>query len=99
MKEELIELTVLMDFLGYGDQRSAIRWCTRNKIAVMQAGRKKYILSQAIKYIVDNQLVIFDNSNSEPSKIIEKEPEKIIKPIIEARSDAAKKFLKNIKTL
>jgi hypothetical protein len=58
--KDWIELAELMQFLGYSDPRSLEKWCKKNKLKIIKAGLKKYVSSQKLTQILDNQYVIFE---------------------------------------
>ncbi len=59
LNENLIELSELMQLLGYGDERSIRKWCKNNSIPIIKLGLKKYVLSHLLTQYIDNQCVIF----------------------------------------
>ena len=70
IRTDLIELSELMTFLGYTDLRSVLKWCKKHSIPFVKAGLKKYILSQNLTHIIDNQLVIFVKGDESPQEPI-----------------------------
>lgn len=70
MKENLTELTELMNCLGYEDERSVKKWCRINKVPILKMGLKKYILSYFLTQLIENQLFIFAKANSLDPKIL-----------------------------
>lgn len=70
--ENLTEIKELMDILGYSDERSAKKWCQKNKVILLKIGLKKYILTEALQQIIDEQLIIFSKTqHSGNAKIID----------------------------
>jgi len=50
-----MRLSELGEKLGYSDPRSILNWCKKNKIAVMQSGKIKYVASAQIELYYENQ--------------------------------------------
>ena len=69
-KEDLTDQSVLMELLGYIDERSFVKWCMKNNIPIIKIGLKKYILSHFLTQIIDNQLVKFVKDDDSKEKQI-----------------------------
>lgn len=54
--EKLIEITELIDILGYSDIRSVKKFCEQNKIPLMNLGKKTYTISNFLDLLVANEL-------------------------------------------
>jgi hypothetical protein len=61
--KDWMEYGELMQFLGYSDPRSVEKWCRKNSLEITKVGLKKYVSSQKLTQILDNQLVIFEKEN------------------------------------
>jgi hypothetical protein len=106
-KEDLIEFSELMSFLGYTDERSTKSWCKKNKIPLVKVGSKKYIPSHLLTQYIDNQLVTFAQANHlNPNHVLGikeiktaqvKEAKEIRMEIKNSKSEVTQRFLKNIK--
>lgn len=106
----MVELSRLMEILGYTDERSVRKWCKQNKVPVLKMGLKKYILSHYLTQLIENQLVIFAKANSldaESLLHLVKNTNKKEQPEVESEvskgsektkhSKATQRFLQNIK--
>jgi hypothetical protein len=59
MIEKFITLDELEQLLGYSDTRSTQNWCRKNKIQILKAGKKSYVLSNMIDIFFQKQLAGF----------------------------------------
>lgn len=59
MIEKFITLDELEQLLGYSDTRSTKKWCRKNKIQILKAGKKSYVLSNMIDIYFQKQLAGF----------------------------------------
>jgi hypothetical protein len=68
--DEITDLEKLKEFLGYQDDRSALKWCRRNSIPILKAGKKKYVSSHLLTLVIENQLVTFVQESQSAKPIL-----------------------------
>jgi len=59
MLDNLIEIKELFELLGYTDQRSVQVWCKKNKIPLIDIGKKTYTLSHFLDNFILNKVEQF----------------------------------------
>lgn len=59
MVDDLIEIKELFELLGYTEQRSVQRWCKKNKIPLIQIGKKTYTVRYFIDKFILEKLELF----------------------------------------
>ncbi len=72
MREKLIEISELIDLLGFEDGRTIENWCKKNKLPILKMGKKKYTISTFLELFITDELTKFVNEKYDnPEKIIE----------------------------
>lgn len=68
---KLIEINQLLDILGYSDLRSVMTWASKNKVPIINIGKKTYCARKFIDLIIENQINSFVHENYEnPSEVL-----------------------------
>jgi hypothetical protein len=76
MMDKLIEISELVELLGYVDERSIESWCKKNKVPLIHIGKKTYTISNFIDLFISQKL-------EEYVKATYKDAETILKAINE----------------
>lgn len=63
--DELVEISVLMEVLGYKDMRTVRKWCSKNKVQLRKLGKRTYMLKLQLPRITIN----IKGSEGEPEMI------------------------------
>ena len=63
MVDDLIEIKELFELLGYTEQRSLQNWCKKNKIPLIQIGKKTYTVRYFIDKFILEKLDLFLKAN------------------------------------
>lgn len=72
MKEKLTTLDELGVILGFSDPRSTKKWCEKNGIQVLRAGKKSYVLSVMVDlYFTKHSENFFGAKYANPLEIME----------------------------
>jgi len=71
MREDLVDIRELMDLLGYTDERSVKKWCSKRNIAILTLGLNKFVSKHLLTHYIDNQIVIFDKDTFDQEKLPE----------------------------
>lgn len=68
---KLIEINQMLEILGYRDLRSVMTWASKNKVPIINIGKKTYCARNFIDLIIENQINSFVNKNYEnPSDVL-----------------------------
>lgn len=68
---KLIESNQLLDILGYSDLRSVMTWASKNKVPIINIGKKIYCARNFIDLIIENQINSFVYKNYDnPSEVL-----------------------------
>lgn len=68
---KLIEINQLLEILGYSDLRSVMTWASKNKVPIINIGKKIYYARNFIDLIIENQINSFVNKNYEnPAEVL-----------------------------
>jgi len=71
MKENLVEIQTLLDLLGFSDIRSARKFCTENKIPLLNLGKRVYTHALFLDLYVEKKITAFvDENYTNPSEIL-----------------------------
>ena len=72
MIDKLINLDEVGNILGFSDHRSTKKWCNKNNIQVLRAGKKSYVLSAMLDYYFEKETEKFFNSKfPNPTEIMD----------------------------
>lgn len=59
-EDELVELAVLMEVLGYRDKRTVRKWCEARKVPLIKLGKKTYTPNHCVPKVLtdENSMII-----------------------------------------
>jgi len=101
MLDNLIEIKELFELLGYTDQRSVQAWCRKNKIPLIDIGKKTYTLRHFLDNFILNKVEQFlkaSYSNSdELMRAINKNDIKLFSEIAKASEIKKSRMQKPVK--
>lgn len=104
MKEKLVDIQTLLEWLGYEDVRSVRAWCKKNKIPLFDVGRRTYTVADFLDIFLEREMKLFVEANYEnPASVLEaisNDDKTTLSTLMEApASDKVKKVFKNNKTM
>ncbi|MDZ4786579.1 MAG: hypothetical protein SGJ02_10945 [bacterium] len=104
MKEKLVDIQTLLEWLGYEDVRSVRVWCKKNKIPLFDVGKRTYTVADFLDIFLEKELKLFVEANYEhPASILEainNDDKTTFSTLVEAPvTDKVKKVFKNNKTM
>jgi hypothetical protein len=70
IQDKLIEMTELMEVLGYTDERTVTKWCKAHNIPIFGFGSKKYTVSNFIEIFLETELRKFLRAKYEKAEEI-----------------------------
>lgn len=72
MFDQLIPIEKLMEHLGYADIRSVRKWCDKNKVPIIDMGKRSYTLSPFLNLMVEGKFSVFAEATYvTPNSVVE----------------------------
>jgi hypothetical protein len=70
MINKLVELSELMELLGYTDERSIEGWCKKNKVPLFHIGKKTYTIRNFIDIFISEKMEQYVKANYKNAEVI-----------------------------